>query len=70
MVKKILAVFAVLAIFSSLFASEGTQNDDKCEAQYSSCLEKCDSSENSDKETCYDKCDTAYSKCLEQTQSN
>lgn len=68
MVKKIIASLAVLAIFSNLSANEEVV--EKCESNYSECMEKCDSSESSKKEECYDKCDEAYSKCLEQAQSN
>lgn len=70
MVKKTLAALAVLAAFTNFSANEDMDIADKCESNYSSCLEICDSSENTDKEACYDKCDEAYSKCLEQTQSN
>lgn len=68
--KKILTALAVLSIFNFTWANEELDLVDKCEINYSKCMEVCDSSEESTKEACYDKCDEEYSKCLEQAQSN
>jgi len=64
MFKKLFIAMAILISFN-LFANEELEPADKCEAIYSECLEKCDTSDTQDKEVCYDKCDERYSKCLD-----
>lgn len=68
--KKIIIALMALFISLNLSANEEMEAADKCEAKYSTCLEACDSSESSDKDTCYDKCDESYSKCLDEIESN
>jgi hypothetical protein len=68
--KKIIIALAVLFLGFSLSANDEMDAADKCEAKYSVCLETCDSSDISDKDSCYDKCDENYSKCLDEIESN
>ena len=75
MVFKKSAILFIAAILSlNLMANDQeVQNDEpieKCEKQYSTCLNICDSKDESQAEACYDKCDESYSKCLEAVQSN
>lgn len=63
MLKKILLALAIF--FSSNLFADDSINVKECESNYSSCLEKCDTLDESKKEECYDKCDDNYSSCLD-----
>lgn len=66
--KTFLALVASMLLAISIQANDTTTNND-CEAQYTTCEEKCMSDANvEDKEACLEKCDDTYSKCVEKTQ--
>ena len=58
--KLLKATLLAILLLSPLSAEE----NDKCDASYSICTEKCEDSSNSS-EACIDKCDEKYEKCAE-----
>ncbi len=46
-----------------------TEISDKCEKEYSMCLEKCDQDGTNDAEACYDACDIKLTDCENQAKS-
>jgi len=68
--KKITLIFSILMLSTSLQANveEKSINYEKCELEYSLCVQLCDSQENPTEE-CFEACDIKQIRCEEKEKS-
>jgi hypothetical protein len=61
----LLKTFVLAVLLGSLLSAEDDELMSKCEKQYNTCIEKCDTQEDGS-EKCYDACDKKNENCDEE----